>query len=580
MALLLAVHLAGALLEPPQHWDSLGYHLPFPAYWVATGTLDMPHTAGACFVYPLNHELLLAWLMLPLHSDFVARFVGVGEWVMLLLALMGLARAVGMGRGASIGVAAIGSASLLGESVTSAGNDVAMAATFALALYFLLDLRRAPTVSRGLLAALAYGLFVGVKYPSLVYQVALVVAAAVLGLSLARQYRPFATEKGRLRGLVVGVLMCVAVLVGGGFAYVRNAAITGNPFFPVNVRVGPVTLIPGPMERTDDITPHEAQFPDTYSIRNIFFSETYFRALGPQYYLMLAAVLAAPLLLLRRRPRDAVDVLIVLLPFLLFALLKYGLTRQPPRLMGPFTVGCALTTAWVLVGLPRGKQLAVWLGLAVVGYYLMTARHLSIPPLFAQWAGQALLPALLPAAVGVGGVALARRLRTARVALALAGLVLLGVGLNSGLASARSVYDAHRYEQWRSYLDGDLGRGWEWIANATQERPATIAYMGTMAPPYALSGNRLRNVIMMVPRGPVTGCAMYGFGYPYGVPQADPQADYWLANLRVWKPDYLYVSVLYDEQRWPYEGHWAEEHPEIFKLAFESRRTRIYRVEL
>lgn len=577
---LILVYVAGVLLAPPGQWDSLGYHLPIPAHFVTTGTLDVPRTSSINYYFPLNHELWLAWLMLPLHTDLLARFVGLPEWGVLFLALMGLARELGATRVMAGALAALGSMSLLHEGVASTGNDVAMAATFALALYVLLGLRASPTIGRGILAALAYGLFLGVKYPSLVYQVALLLVAAFVAVGLMRRYRPFATERARLRALFLTILLCVVVLVSGGFFYLRNMMITGNPVWPLNLRIGAVTLFEGPMERAQDVMPHEAQFHDTYSYRSIFLSSIYFRSLGPQFYLLLLCALAAPILLLVRRPRDHIDVLIVLLPLLLFALFKYGLTRQPPRFMGPVTVGATLTCAWVLLRDRRGRRLAPWLGVALVAYYALDLRHATVPALTWQWAREALLPCLAP--LGLGVVALGLVMRGGRVRhrvlLAVPAILALAIGLNAGLSLAGDLYAQHRYEQWRSYLDNDMGKGWEWLARETENRPGTIAFAGTMVPPYPLCGTHLDNPVLFVPRGAQTSAAVLSLSQPFGSPDANPSYDDWLRNLRYWGARYLYVYVLYDEQRWPYEGHWAFEHSETFELAFESQRTRVYRI--
>ena len=84
--LLAFVVAVGFLRSPLTLYDSLSYHLVFPARWLQESALSIvqtPFSDPAQAYQPGNGELFFLWLMLPFHGDLLAR---IGQLPFLLLA--------------------------------------------------------------------------------------------------------------------------------------------------------------------------------------------------------------------------------------------------------------------------------------------------------------------------------------------------------------------------------------------------------------------------------------------------------------------------------------------------------------
>jgi hypothetical protein len=88
-----------SLLIPPLGWDGLTYHGPRAALWLQSSQLTFDPGPGPYSVYRhffAGGELLMAWAMLPFHSDLFANLALVVQWIGLGLATWALARAMGL----------------------------------------------------------------------------------------------------------------------------------------------------------------------------------------------------------------------------------------------------------------------------------------------------------------------------------------------------------------------------------------------------------------------------------------------------------------------------------------------------
>ena len=230
----LIAELYASMAQPPLNGDDLGYHLPFAVTWLQTGNLSA--TRAPFWFYPGTSELFVFWLLAPFRNDL---FIGLQNWPFLMLALVSiyaLARRAGLTTAWGIYAALF----LLGVralhfQLTSQNNDVALAALFLGAASMLLVYDRTQAVGSLVLTGLAMGLIIGVKYNGF-YYAALLMAAYVL--LVARRQR---------LGRTLGHLLLMAVISGllGGFWYVRNWSIAGNPFTPLRIQFAGTILFPG-----------------------------------------------------------------------------------------------------------------------------------------------------------------------------------------------------------------------------------------------------------------------------------------------------------------------------------------------
>ncbi len=235
-ATLVAFSLAFAAVSAPLTlYDSLSYHLHFAARWVQDGLVQIiptPFSDEAQAYAPGNGELWLAWLMLPFHSDVLARM---GQWPFGLtgaLAVYALARRLGAARDHAIYPALFFLLSRpVAEQMVGANVDLVCAAFFLTAVYFAIcAVDTNSRVDWGLFGVAA-GLYAGTKYLALVYMPVLV------GLAFARGWR------SRVLWTLPGV---------AAFAlpwYLRNWIVAGSPIYPVTASIAGVTIGRGAFTR-------------------------------------------------------------------------------------------------------------------------------------------------------------------------------------------------------------------------------------------------------------------------------------------------------------------------------------------
>src|SRR5579862_3494076 len=123
-------------------YDSVSYHLFFAARWVqerAIGIIPTPFSDVAQAYAPGNGELLLAWLMLPFHSDVLARMGQLPFAPIAALAVYGIARRLRQPPPQAVFPAAFFLLSRpIVEQAIGADVDLICAAFFLCAVYFLL----------------------------------------------------------------------------------------------------------------------------------------------------------------------------------------------------------------------------------------------------------------------------------------------------------------------------------------------------------------------------------------------------------------------------------------------------------
>ena len=205
-------------------YDTLSYHLHVPATWIAEGRLEIvPAVFGdPSWAYaPSNLELWFAFLMAPLQSDYLAGSGQVAFAALAALAIVAAVREAGGRRTAALAAAIV---FLLVPEVwqqaRTAMTDLGLAALLLASLPFTLRVARLARAGDLVTAAAALGLAAGTKYVGLPFALPFALAAALS----SKSGRP------RPRDLMAAAAVVFAT---GGFWYLRNALVTGNPFYPV-----------------------------------------------------------------------------------------------------------------------------------------------------------------------------------------------------------------------------------------------------------------------------------------------------------------------------------------------------------
>jgi len=219
-------------------WDTLSYHAVAPAWWIQQGDLSLPPFNYQSY-FPMNSEVQALWFMLPHGIDAYANLASL-IWIAILVAVW-VVHAHRLGQARWLAALAL-AGFLLSPRVAErlpyfASPDLSMASLLAAMLAMTWNpggVSRPGT--RALLAGLAGGLALGTKISAAPH-------LALAGLCWAKK------RSGKWP-LVPIAAFIGGVGVTGGYWYLRNLALTGNPVYPAEL--GP---FPGPFDaQTQHVT--------------------------------------------------------------------------------------------------------------------------------------------------------------------------------------------------------------------------------------------------------------------------------------------------------------------------------------
>ncbi len=217
------------------NFDSLWYHQPFAVDMVQSHSLTgMWHveTVFTNWFYPQNSELLHAVGIALTERDTLSLFLNFGWLAVAFLAAWGIGRPYGKGHLSVVAVAILLEChTLVVREPGAAKNDLMAAALFLAAIAILVELwARRERMQPGWALAAA-GLAVGLAAGTKVTVLAMAAALSVVVLVLAP----------RGRRLAAAGWWFVPALLGGGFWYLRNLIVAGNPI-PAIESLGPISL--------------------------------------------------------------------------------------------------------------------------------------------------------------------------------------------------------------------------------------------------------------------------------------------------------------------------------------------------
>jgi hypothetical protein len=242
VALLLAAALyyvtRSLLLGVKASSDAPIYHLYFAARWWKAGRLFLvaaPFGESAATYFPSNGELWFTWLLASWGGERLAKIGQVPFLFLAALAAFGCARALGGGRSASVVAASwfAGSSYLLLYSFEANVDTIFVAGYLMAAYFFLQSFRRAGGSAELVLGALSAGAALGTKAVGVIF-IPPLVALVMIGILVG--------PAGARTKLIRVVVTAAMPLVSGGYWFVRNALLTGNPLYPLDVRLGGHTL--------------------------------------------------------------------------------------------------------------------------------------------------------------------------------------------------------------------------------------------------------------------------------------------------------------------------------------------------
>lgn len=571
-----AVKLGINLFNPPFGWDSLNYHFTFPVEWLKHGNLDTPITVfddPAPTYYPINGSLYFLWLILPFKSVFLADLAQAPFFALAFLSVYALGRKLDLNRRFSFYAAVL--FCLIPnffKQLQVAYVDVMVAALFLAALNYIFILREDFSAKNTFCFGASLGLLIGTKTLALPYAALLFAAFLYLALKNIRKgYLFFAAAS--------------AIIALGGFSYVRNIIETGNPLYPLELRIGQWQVFKGVI---DSIT-YRAHFqPGDYRLAKLLFHE----GLGLQslIFILPAALAALPIVWIKKRGRVGLNkAYFLLLPLLIYLIYRYVIPLANARylytLLGVGSVSAFYTIS--LLNIPRrAVEMIVFICMFASMAELAKRQELvaSIIITFLVFFG-----------VWIAARSIRRTKFRRRSLICLTALICLPL-----LAISEKFYEKNEYARYIKMVKysgfwPDAARSWAWLNENTSGN--NIAYVGRPVP-FPLYGRHFKNNVYYVSVNRTEPAKLhyfsgsrYRWGYDFSQLHRNlqddgnyrAQADYavWLDNLVKRNTDYLFVYSLHQTRdvEFPLEDVWAMAHPERFTRAFEDGTIHIYKIK-
>ncbi len=244
------------------NFDSLWYHMPFAADMVQSHSVTGLHYTETVFTnwfYPQNSELLHATGILLTHRDTLSLFLNFGFLALSFLAAWCIGLPYGRGHLTVVAAAVVLEChTLVVREPGAAKNDLVAAALLLAAVAILVNAWHLSRGSRGAGGSrTARGLRAGPPFPGQDPRVAEfpVWALAAAGLATGLAVGTKSTAVAMAAGLTLAVIFLapagrrwaaagwwlVPAFLGGGYWYLRNLIVAGNPL-PQATSIGPIPL--------------------------------------------------------------------------------------------------------------------------------------------------------------------------------------------------------------------------------------------------------------------------------------------------------------------------------------------------
>ena len=299
--------------------DTLWYHLPIAARFAQSGsTLGLNFVSGGGSLptfYPHTSELLHAVGIVFLGHDTLTPLLNAVWLAVALFSAWCIGRAFGVGAltFTAVAVTLCGPQLVMYEAGQGINDLFGVAMTLA-TMSMLVHTWRGPSFPAGVVyAGLAMGLALSSKFTVVGPTAALTIALIVLF--------------PRGRRLRLGALWLGALVITGGFWFLRNLVATGSPVPPLEVSLGPIELPSVHVEGVSTIWSHV--FEGTSWTRDFLPGFRY--AMGPVWWAVLAIVFGGLVVGILRRGVDQRIRLMAIVGFASFVIFLFS-----PQALGFF----------------------------------------------------------------------------------------------------------------------------------------------------------------------------------------------------------------------------------------------------
>jgi len=568
------------LVNPPLCTDSLQYHLAFPAYWIKHGNLANPlNLFGAVrgtpelswvTYYPVNAELFFAWLMLPLKNSFLADLGEAPFYSIGILTIYSILKKFSVDKTTALfsGFLWVLIPNVFKELRNGAQVDIICAVLFLLVFNILLIFKKQINFKTSLLLGIGFGIFIGTKIINIVWSIALV-PMFIFAFFETRPRVPFKK--------IVSLLLAVVLVtfIFGGYMYIKNFINSGNPFYPINMKLFGNLVLPGLIDSATFKTLYSHNYP------NQLFDKLFSEGLGFQLFAFILPGTVLPLVfyrLFKRRIRSSGTYLFLfLIPTTMLAAYLLFLNSGVTRFIFPY-LGMGLIAFVVFASKFKwGSKYIAVLGLISVMASISELAH-SVELIVSIITSLSLFTFLL--------LISNRLIKTYRSVNGIKFVAVFLVVLTAVLYCMNQEYDRSEFRRYASVLSKkeswqkDIALGWRWLNDFTG-KGNRIGYVGRNEV-YPLFGSGFKNEVLYVPvnRNPVVP---YSLSDGYYRKEKDLAA--WKDNMNRLKIDVLYIALpqkINNESDNPYdfpkEDEWAILSPEMFSLVFKNQLVHIYKV--
>jgi hypothetical protein len=563
----LAMLVGVQTLLPVTDSDGMTYHVPAAVQWMHTGRLALLPVwffNPANTFSPLAGSSFIFWLMAPLRSDALFRFVQLPATLLLFAGMVQLGRMMGVRTGPAIVCAMVAGSRLACSEIMAPRDDLFLAAFILVAMAGCgrnaMQDRFGPWR-----LGIALGLALATKYTALI-------SLPLILLLWCAPRRAGWTKQHWL--IALGALTALA-----GPWYLRNLLLTGNPIYPMRITLFGHTLLPGMLvTRT--------------SLRLRVLAETKKALIGGYHGVPIPLLIfmgigyIAALVVCRRRFREPLVRACLLGPLLciavFFAKAPYGEVRF---LYPSFFVMCVATGLVAAIWkLSEWQQALVCLPLAAAAFY--TSYILLDVVCWAVAIG------LLLGSAGLGFAWLGREFPAWRTRMFLGLTTAMVLALGFWIYVEWNVYVGvcHLDEVpiWQTEWPGE-SPAWHFLQEHVP-KDTVIAYTQTFLI-YPLIGDDLERRVVYVPVRADTPDFLHHPAFPRPMDGESIQDEaavllnapgdqtIWRRRLAASGAKYLFVCLNGVVKR-PTESIWAEADKQHFVPIFKDESAAIYQIQL
>lgn len=227
-----------AIYEPPSGYDSMAYHLPMAIEWIKTGKILPIYFALFLSYMPGTGELLSATQIMTIKSDFLVSSIQFPFLIISAISIYSIGKTIGLNKKASlIASLFLFSTPVFVEEVQRLYIDIIFMSFVLLTLHYALKYLKTKNRTFFFLSAVTAGLLMGTKYIGMHFLI-LIIPVLIISLIIHSKIQIL-----KFIFFIKNSLLWISItLLVGGYWYIRNWVITGNPIFPSPVTIGKFAL--------------------------------------------------------------------------------------------------------------------------------------------------------------------------------------------------------------------------------------------------------------------------------------------------------------------------------------------------